>query len=949
MSAYPERHPQSPDRRPRPRRARREGGRRRRPGDDADVLRQRPLLRLRRSCSCSRTHRPGRRRASSRSIRSRRSPDSPSGVEPRSPIASPPDSPDSTTTSTPPTRSPPSSPPTDHRARRRTASTMCTSTPSTGPSSRSPCAPSSACLASIGGGMSASTTCDARPSERILVLDGASGSEIQALGLTEDDLRGERFADHPTLARRQPRPAILLTQPDAVRDLHELPRAGADIITTNTFSSTTVAQREYGLDDPALVARAQRRRRARSPERRPIEAERADGRHALGRRRDRADERHVVAVTAGRGSRRIRALTFRQIWPRPTASRSPGSSTGGADVLLVETIFDTLNAKAAIWAARRHAAETGIAHAADDLGHDHRPLRPHAVGPDGRRVLAVGPSRRPALGRAQLRAGWRRDASVRPGDRATSPTRSCAPIPNAGLPNALGVLRRDARADRRDHRRVRTRRGSSTSSAGCCGTTPAHIAAIADAVRGRRAAATGRARTARLQLSGLEPFSSPTTSRSSTSANAPTSPGRPKFRRLITNGDFDEALDVARQQVENGAQIIDVNMDEGLLDSKQAMVTFLNLIAAEPDIARVPVMIDSSKFDVIEAGLECVQGKAVVNSISMKEGVEPVPRSGPGLSRPRRGRDRDGVRRATARPTPPTRKVEICARAYELLTTELDFPPDDIIFDPNIFAVATGIAEHDRYGLDFIEATAELRRRFPLVNVSGGVSNLSFAFRGNDRVREAMHSVFLYHAIQHGMRLGIVNAGQLAVYETIDPELRELCEDVVLARRPDAAERLLRSSDGYVGDGAEYRERVGMEWRDWDVDKRLEHSLVNGITEFIELDVEESRDAPGVAGGSDRGSADGRHERGRRPVRLRQDVPAAGRQVGARDEAGRRLPHTVPRGRARGHDRGRRSGRRQLEGHGRARHREGRRPRHRQEHRRRRARRARTTTSSTSV
>ena len=316
--------------------------------------------------------------------------------------------------------------------------------------------------------------------------------------------------------------------------------------------------------------------------------------------------------------------------------------------------------------------------------------------------------------------------------------------------------------------------------------------------------------------------------------------GSAKFRRLIKNGEFAEALDVARDQVENGAQVIDVNMDEGLLDSLEAMVTFLHLIAAEPDIARVPVMIDSSKFDIIEAGLECVQGKAVVNSISMKEGVEPF------LRQARICRDHGAAVIVMAfdeqgQADTADRKVEICARAFELLTTELGFPPEDIIFDPNIFAVATGIAEHDRYGLDFIEATGRLRELFPTSNVSGGVSNLSFAFRGNERVREAMHSVFLFHAIQRGMRMGIVNAGQLAVYEQIEPELRDLCEDVVLARRPDAAERLLQSATDYVGEGAAARERVGMEWRDWDVDKRLEHALVNGITEFIEHDVEEAR------------------------------------------------------------------------------------------------------------
>ena len=396
--------------------------------------------------------------------------------------------------------------------------------------------------------------------------------------------------------------------------------------------------------------------------------------------------------------------------------------------------------------------------------------------------------------------------------RPSRPPRSSATSPRAGFVNIVG---------------------------GCCGTTPAHIAAIAGAVAGvtpRRPVDRRRS----LQLSGLEPFELTDDIPFVNVGERTNVTGSAKFRRLIKNGELAEALDVARDQVENGAQVIDVNMDEGLLDSREAMVTFLHLIAAEPDIARVPVMIDSSKFDIIEAGLECVQGKAVVNSISMKEGVEPF------LRQARICRDHGAAVIVMAfdeqgQADTADRKVEICARAFELLTTELDFPAEDIIFDPNIFAVATGIAEHDRYGLDFIEATGRLHELFPTSNVSGGVSNLSFAFRGNERVREAMHSVFLFHTIQRGMRMGIVNAGQLAVYEQIEPELRELCEDVVLARRPDAAERLLQSATDYVGEGAAARERVGMEWRDWDVDKRLEHALVNGITEFIEHDVEEAR------------------------------------------------------------------------------------------------------------
>ena len=377
-------------------------------------------------------------------------------------------------------------------------------------------------------------------------------------------------------------------------------------------------------------------------------------------------------------------------------------------------------------------------------------------------------------------------------------------------------------------------------------------------------------------------------------------------------------------------------MDEGLLDSKRAMITFLNLIAAEPDIARVPVMIDSSKFAVIEAGLECVQGKAVVNSISMKEGVDQF------LAQARVCRDHGAAVIVMAfdedgQADTAERKVEICARAFELLTTELDFPPEDIIFDPNIFAVATGIAEHDRYGLDYIEATAELRRRFPTSNISGGVSNLSFAFRGNDQVREAMHSVFLYHAIANGMRMGIVNAGQLAVYEQIERELRDLCEDVVLARRTDAAERLLENATRYQDGKSDQGERAGQEWRDWDNDKRLEHALVNGITEFIEEDVEESRlrlaSPVSVIEGP---LMDGMNLVGDLFGSGRMFLPQVVKSARVMKQAVAYLTPFLEADRA-ALDRRRWRGHFQLERHRGARHGEGRRPRHRQEHRRRRA------------
>ncbi|MDW3216718.1 MAG: methionine synthase [Ilumatobacteraceae bacterium] len=670
--------------------------------------------------------------------------------------------------------------------------------------------------------------------ERILILDGASGSEIQALGVTEDDLRGDRFADHGrSLAGNND--LLILSKPDAVRHLHSsYLAAGADIITTNTFSSTTVAQREYGLDDAALVhdLNVAGARLAREM---ADDAQQADGRPrwvagALG------PTNITLSLSPRVEDPAYRALTFREL-AQAYREQIAGLVEGGADVLLVETVFDTLNAKAAIWAARRHAAETGhstpLMISGTITDRSGRTLSGQTVGAFWQSIrhaqpLSVGLNC--ALGGAEMRPYIQEIATL-------ADTLVCA-YPNAGLPNALGEY-----DETPEHTAAIigefAESGFVNIVGGCCGTTPAHIEQIAAAVDGL-APRRVEERAPRLQLSGLESFTLTADVPFVNVGERTNVTGSAKFRRLITNGEFAEALDVARQQVENGAQIIDVNMDEGLLDSEQAMVTFLNLIAAEPDIARVPVMIDSSKFEVIEAGLECVQGKAVVNSISMKEGVDQF------LEQARVCRDHGAAVIVMAfdedgQADTAERKIEICSRAFELLRSELDFPADDIIFDPNIFAIATGIADHDRYGLDFIEATAELRRRYPHSHISGGVSNLSFAFRGNERVREAMHSVFLYHAISNGMRLGIVNAGQLGVYEQIEPELRELCEDVVLARRSDAAERLLDAATDYVGDGASVKERIGQEWRDWDVDKRLEHSLVNGITEFIEADVEESR------------------------------------------------------------------------------------------------------------
>ena len=459
----------------------------------------------------------------------------------------------------------------------------------------------------------------------------------------------------------------------------------------------------------------------------------------------------------------------------------------------------------------------------------------------------------------------------------------CA-YPNAGLPNEFGqydetpdMMAAQVEGFARD--------GLVNIVGGCCGSTPEHIAAIARAVSKYQPRQLAAHRPF-MSLSGLEPFELTKDIPFVNVGERTNVTGSAKFRKLITNADYTAALAVARDQVENGAQVIDINMDEGLIDSEKAMVEFLNLIAAEPDIARVPVMIDSSKFSIIEAGLKCVQGKPIVNSISLKEGEENF------LKQARLLRNYGAAVVVMAfdeqgQADSYQRKVEICARAYKLLTEEAGLPAEDIIFDPNIFAVATGIEEHNNYGVDFIEATRTIRQTMPLVHISGGVSNLSFSFRGNEPVREAMHAVFLYHAIQAGMDMGIVNAGQLAVYDNIDPELREACEDVVLNRRPDGTERLLDVAERFRGAGDREAKVQDLAWRDWPVEKRLEHALVNGITEYIEADTEEARQKVDRPSACHRRSADGRHECRRRSLWLGQDVPAAGGEVGPCDEAGR--------------------------------------------------------------
>ncbi len=670
--------------------------------------------------------------------------------------------------------------------------------------------------------------------ERILVLDGAMGTEIQALKLTEADFRGERFRAHGHDLKGN-NDLLILTQPDAIRDIHlSYFRAGADIVETNTFSGTSIAQADYGLEAIVYDLNREGARLAREA---AVLAEREDGRRrfvagAIG------PTNRTLSISPDVNNPGYRAVTFDQVRDA-YAEQVRGLIDGGSEIILIETIFDTLNAKAAIVAAKHVFAENGvtlpimISGTITDLsGRTLSGQTPTAFWHSLRHADPITIGLNCALGAREMRA------HIQELSRAAD-TLVCA-YPNAGLPNEFGLYDESPEAMAALVAEFADA-GLVNVVGGCCGTTPAHIRAIAEAVAGKAPRAIPEVPRL-MRLSGLEPFVLTKDIPFVNVGERTNVTGSAKFRKLIKTGDLAAALDVARDQVASGAQIIDVNMDEGLLDSQTAMVEFLNLVAAEPDIARVPVMVDSSKFPIIEAGLKCLQGKAVVNSISMKEGEAAF------IEQAKICRDYGAAVVVMAfdeqgQADTYERKVEICTRAYKILTEQVGFPPEDIIFDPNVFAVATGIEEHNGYGVAFIEATQEIRETLPHVHISGGVSNLSFAFRGNEPVREAMHSVFLYHAIRVGMDMGIVNAGQLAVYDEINPELRELCEDVVLNRRPDATERLLDAAPRFKGDGSTAGKVADLEWRSWPVEKRLEHALVNGITEFVEADVEEARQA----------------------------------------------------------------------------------------------------------
>jgi 5-methyltetrahydrofolate--homocysteine methyltransferase len=669
--------------------------------------------------------------------------------------------------------------------------------------------------------------------QRILVLDGAMGTMIQSYTLSEAEFRGDRFKDHGRDLRGD-NELLSLTQPEIVKAIHEAYLdAGADIIETNTFNANRVSQSEYGLGEVAREMNEAAARIARAAADGYEQREPGRPRFVAGALGPTNRSASISPDVADPGARNV---TFDEL-ADAYGEAAEGLIQGGADFLLVETIFDTLNAKAAIF---------GIERTFEKLG-SRRPLIVSGTITDasgrtlsGQTVEAFWNSvahAQPivvglncALGAKQLRQ------YVQDLGRLTSLPVSA--YPNAGLPNEFGGY------DQTPEEMAALMRGFAQGglvniAGSCCGSTPAHVKAIAQAVDGLPPRIAPEIPVA-TRLSGLEAMTIPMPGNAFVNVGERTNvTGSRKFARLVLDDNFDEAVAVAREQVDSGANMIDVNMDEAMLDSAAAMTRFLNLIAGEPDIARVPVMIDSSKWEVIEAGLKCVQGKAVVNSISLKEGEEPF------LEHARLVRRYGAAAVVMAfdergQADTAERKVDILTRAYRLLTEVAGFPPEDVILDPNIFAIATGIEEHDRYAVEYFEATRRLKESLPHARVSGGVSNVSFSFRGNERVREAIHSVFLYYAIGAGMDMGIVNPGQLAIYDDIDPKLRDVVEDVVLARRKDGTERLLDLSARIGGFGGT-RKVEDLAWRRLPVTKRLTHALVEGLDAFIVEDTEEAR------------------------------------------------------------------------------------------------------------
>ena len=672
--------------------------------------------------------------------------------------------------------------------------------------------------------------------QRIMILDGGMGTMIQSYKLDEQDFRGSRFADWPCDVKGN-NDLLVLSKPDVIREIHDAYlAAGADILETNTFNATPIAMADYEMAALSAEINFEAAKLARTC---------ADAWTAKTPDRPRyvagvlGPTNRTCSISPDVNDPAFRNITFNQLVDAYRES-THALISGGADIIMIETVFDTLNAKAAIYAVQSEMEAMGVTlplmisgTITDASGRTLSGQTTEGFYNSLRHAEPLSFGLNCALGPDELRQYVQELSRIAEGYVSAHP--------NAGLPNAFGEYDLDA-ATMAAQIGEWARAGFLNIIGGCCGTTPQHIAAMAAAVEGVPPRPLPEIAVA-CRLSGLEPLNIQADSLFVNVGERTNVTGSAKFKRLIKEEKYNEALDVARQQVENGAQIIDINMDEGMLDAEAAMVRFLNLIAGEPDIARVPIMIDSSKWEVIEKGLQCIQGKGIVNSISMKEGVEPF------IAHARKVRRYgaavvvmafDEVGQADTR----ARKIEICRRAYHILTEEVGFPPEDIIFDPNIFAVATGIEEHNNYAMDFIGACEDIKRELPHAMISGGVSNVSFSFRGNEPVREAIHAVFLYYAIRNGMDMGIVNAGQLAIYDDLPAELRDAVEDVILNRRDDGTERLLTLAEKYRGNKSEgEQDKQQAEWRSWDVVKRLEYSLVKGITEFIEQDTEEARQA----------------------------------------------------------------------------------------------------------
>jgi len=671
-----------------------------------------------------------------------------------------------------------------------------------------------------------------RLTQRIHILDGGMGTMLQNAELSEEEFRGERFSDWPSDLKGN-NDLLALTCPEVVSRIHrDYLEAGADIIETNTFNSTRLSQADYGMEAIVIELNRESARLARDVCD-AVAAETGVPRYVAGVL---GPTSRTASLSPDVNDPSKRNVTFDELRDNYYEA-AQALIDGGADLIMIETIFDTLNAKAAIYALEELFEDIGqrlpvmiSGTITDASGRTLSGQTTEAFWNSIRHAQPFSVGLNCALGAEELRPYLE--------ELSTKADTFVSAHPNAGLPNEFGEY------DQTPEEMAAivgefAQSGLVNIIGGCCGSTPEHIRAIAEAVHSLQPREVPE-RSRACRLSGLEPFNIEADSLFVNVGERTNVTGSARFKRLIVEEDFTTALEVALEQVENGAQIIDINMDEGMLESQEAMVRFLNLIAGEPDIARVPIMIDSSKWEIIEAGLKCVQGKAVVNSISLKEGEAAFREQATkcrrfGAAIVVMAFDEEGQADTFAR------KTEICERAYRLLVDEIGFPAEDIIFDPNIFAIATGIEEHNNYAVDFIEASQWIREHLPHAMLSGGVSNVSFSFRGNNPVREAIHSVFLYHAIRAGLTMGIVNAGQLAVYDDLPAELRDAVEDVVLNRREDSTERLLELADKYKGDGSGAAKKEDLEWRSWPVNKRIEHALVKGITAYIEDDTELAR------------------------------------------------------------------------------------------------------------